>query len=73
MDPDNSQDDQELQDRLVVLQEKLYNKLKQFTFSDKYETLDDLIFVVAYQNNSRHTYRLTRAALENLLKKYKDL
>lgn len=66
-------DDRELQDSLITLQEKLFTKLQEYLLPSAEELLRDLLFVVEYQNDSRHTYKLTREALLNLVEKYKNL
>ena len=69
MTDDNEQD---LQDQLVLLQAKLLDKVQEYLLPSGEEFLTDLLFVARYQNNARHTYKLTREALEKILEKYKD-
>jgi hypothetical protein len=69
---DQEDQDQELQDQLVLLQAKLVDKVREYLLPWGYEILHDLIFIVAYQNDKRHTARITHDALVKILEKYKD-
>lgn len=68
---DQDDPDQALQDELISLQDRLIELLQEIMLPSGEDILHDLLFVARYQNDSRHTYKLTRKALEKIVEKYK--